>query len=277
MTQLIGYQSVLDCGVVSASSVDPQYPVANISDWLPHDFWSAAAAGVVTVDVDCGSAVEVDYLAIGRHNLGKADTSYVLQYSADGVFFSDCFSQQVAVSDATIMVQFQAVSAQFFRLRMDSVSPVLIGLLAVGKALRLPGPYPGFQPPRLNVKRNSVVNISNNGVPVSSLATAKGASFSIEAKWLHESVVSSDVEPFVYAARARVFFYAWFYENHPSDVVVAWFDGVPDMRYPAFSRVDVRLKCVSMVEAEDNSPACAPIEPVGGGLIGPGEEPVGPT
>ena len=71
---VIGWQTVVTPGSVSASSQNPNYPASNLANPATHLGWKAAAApgaGYVYITITNAGLLPIDYVAIARHNLGS--------------------------------------------------------------------------------------------------------------------------------------------------------------------------------------------------------------
>lgn len=56
----IGYKNLLENGAIVASSEDADFPVANIADWLPNDFFKPAASGTINIDLTLSGTDSAD-------------------------------------------------------------------------------------------------------------------------------------------------------------------------------------------------------------------------
>lgn len=118
--------------VLGATTQRSDAPVENISNMMEVNMWEASGATDPTyITVDLGGAnpqKAADYLVVHGHNLGSAGAMVVLQYSLDGLVYSDAFSAFTPASDAVILIEFtQTPAARYWRLKLTGhgVAPYL--------------------------------------------------------------------------------------------------------------------------------------------------------
>ena len=73
----IGYQNRVTSATLSAVGVTSGYSVNSLKNWQPFEFVSFDA-GSNSITIDCGSAVSVDYFAIGAHELFTSNTDNII-------------------------------------------------------------------------------------------------------------------------------------------------------------------------------------------------------
>lgn len=109
--------------MLGATTQRADAPVENISNMLEVNMWGASAAvDPLYITVDLGGVnppKAADYLAVYGHNLGSAGATLALQYSSDGLAYSDAFSAFMPTSDAVVLREFtQTAAARYWRLRI---------------------------------------------------------------------------------------------------------------------------------------------------------------
>ena len=168
MTAYIGYKNLFDtASSVAVTSEASGFEKENAYDWLTYDWWKAAAAGVVYITLDMGSAVSADYWALASHDLPDNSGTIKAQYSSDNFAadINDFDTVQTPSDNAPIFRKVTSRSARYFRFEINSTGAAsLIGQLCIGEVLTLPSGIPiGFTPPNFN-RDHTVLNSVSAGL-----------------------------------------------------------------------------------------------------------------
>ena len=171
----VGYKNLFREGTVSASTENPDHPVALAYDGLTYDGWQPESGGEQWIAVELDSAADADYMAVAAHTLGGA--SLIPQYSDDGgATWIDLADEFMPDSNAPIVWEFETVFASRYRLLINSIDAVSIGAIHVGERLTFPRGFPvGWTPPSLNEKTEYSNTMSEGGHTLGRHVTRRGA------------------------------------------------------------------------------------------------------
>jgi len=223
---VLGWRNVFAEGDLSASSALDGYAVENLVDGFTFDYWGPDAADAAPwVQVDCGTATAVDYLAITAHNLASLGASLQLLGSADGASWSAVAGPWVPARSGPLLWQFAAVSFRYYRLSVTG-SGVRLGVLQAGARTTLPeGVFVGYSPEALN-RRYTVQNQeSEAGVMLGRSVTRVGVEGKITQKRVSQAWARGEWRAFTDHAVTRPFFIAWRASDYPDEVAYAWSSG----------------------------------------------------
>jgi hypothetical protein len=181
--------------------------------------------------VALSAAETVNYVGIASHNLGSTGASYVLQYSTDGLIWTDAIDQRMAADDAAILHEFDDVTARWYRLSLTPGSAVpSIAVLYIGRVLRLERRiYVGHTPIVYGRRYTVSSNYSENGQFLGRVLRRTTLSSSVSMENITPSFYRTDVDPFFQAASVTPFFFAWRPSDYPREVGFAWLTGDPEV------------------------------------------------
>lgn len=229
MTDYIAYNNKIEDGTVTVTSEASGFEKENAYDWLPRDWWKAAAAGTVRFTIDFGAAVTIDFWAVGFTDLADNSGSIKPQYSATGAWAGeevdfDTTYSPASTDPAVKLRKKTGVSARYWSFLIDSTTnPSHIGLLMLGEALAMPsGVAPPFSPAPFARKNKIFNNKSENGSFLGRSVQRKGISFSIDKKLLTPAWMRSNFIDLADHIELKPFLYCWNYENYANDTAFCW-------------------------------------------------------
>lgn len=221
----IGYDTITRTGTLTASSETALHPA--YAAGLPNTYDSWIPASIPAhIDCDAGAVASVDYIGIAAHTLGSSGCTFKLQYSADGITYSDATPNMTVPNDTPIMVFFAEASARYWRLDISAGSAPIIGTWYAGKSLAMQRAIYGGHSP-ITLSRQTVIrsNKSEGGHFLGRYIVRSGVSTSAQFKNLTADWYRTYFDPFVLAARTMPFFFAWRPLEYPAEVAYAWTAG----------------------------------------------------
>lgn len=210
----------LDGSSLEASSTFDGTSVANISNMLETNLWQAAEAqGTHHITFDSGESMahEADYIGVSGHNFASSGVLFTLQYSTDGITYSDAFTPFTPLSDKAFIKEFESPGFfRYWRLALSgSTVPPFIYIGALGKRTELDYASASFDPNEQEVK--STVNLSNGGYLAGAHARYVERTVTIRFDDADEALYAK-VRDWWEEGGARNFFVAWESSSHPDDV-----------------------------------------------------------
>ena len=188
---------------------------------LTADKWKPASVNS-TITIDAGSVVDTDYIGIAAHTFARDSAVLTIAYSNDDVTYTDLTS--ISASDnKPIMVIFDTVAAQFWRITIAALAIPSMGVLNIGTALVMQrGLYGGHSP--VTMSRNSKVirNKTEGGQFAGVSLINEGVNTTYSWENLTSTWYRDNFDPFVVAARSRPFFIAWRPVEFPNEVGYVW-------------------------------------------------------
>lgn len=231
----IGYQNRVTSATLSAVGVTSGYSVNSLKNWQPFEFVSFDA-GSNSITIDCGSAVSVDYFAIGAHELFTSNTdNIILKASAlsdfsvsvtlatinntsagvyDGSYrynTSTSIPSQSVDDNYNVCLKLDSVSYRYYRLEFTASTVVRIAVLAIGQRMEFElGFYKGIAPPKLNEDIVVTNNKSESGIYLGRSIVRTGVKpTSINLDNISHSWLYATWLPFKKHAEVYPFFYSF--------------------------------------------------------------------
>jgi hypothetical protein len=249
----IGYDSFfLQTGVVVvASKEDVGFTALNGVSWPVYSGgWQATAVDTsdITLAVTLPAAATGNSYAVHKHNLFDLGASVKLQYSSDGVAWTDLTGSSVTPgNNRTIFFVGTEISQKFWRIVISGLvaSDVLkIGHAFIGNSLRLfSGPETGFSPPNIALQNEFISSRSDGGDFLGRSLVRKGSEGMFTITSVLASWVRANWIPFMEAAEKHPFYHAWDTSTFPAEVGYCYVEKVIDTpRYTSQLHMTVTLK-----------------------------------
>lgn len=219
----IGYRSIVTSANVSADEQAGDEPVTNLANPATYLYWRGESTSGQSVTISLEVAESVNYFAIAKHNLGSTGATVSFQYSDDNATWTTVEIIEPS-SDYALIVEFESVSARFYRLNITPGSaPPAIAVLYVGEILALQRRiYVGHTP--FTYARNTTISSgrSENGQFLGRVIRREFRQSNVDLQNITPGWYRSHMEPFIESARARPFFWAWRPSQYPAEVGYAW-------------------------------------------------------
>jgi hypothetical protein len=220
---LIGWHNVVEIDNITADQESSSAPVTQLANPATYNPWSGNTAAAQSVTVSLDEAQSIDYVGIARHNLGSAGISYFIEYSDDGSAWTQA-GAATPDDDGQIMHVFEAVSAQYWRVRMSAGTlPPSMAVLYFGLVLQVTRRiYVGHTP--LTMGRSTTIESgrSEDGNYLGRVVRRRLFETTIQIDNLDPAWYRSNFDPFAEAAEDTPFFFAWRPNSYPDEVGFVW-------------------------------------------------------
>lgn len=199
----------------------------NATSGTTYDFWVAApATGAVTWQAAFSADVSPTFAGIAAHNLADISGSVRVEYSTDGVSWTDCgCGSETPADNQAIGFRFAPVAADFWRVRITGASDnVAIGVIWIGTEIIIPRRlYQGYVPPLTPTNVDRISNVSEGGHAMGTAVVKRGSSaqasityvsptFLRGSTWKAFQTLANDGGRFFWAWRPQKYgdlFYSW--------------------------------------------------------------------
>lgn len=220
----IGWHNLVTAENVSADEQSDGEPVVNIANPATYLRWRGTTTAEQSVQVSLSAAVDVNYFAIAKHNLGSSGATIVFQSSTDGVFWTNVTYPSVLNTDHVVIHEFDMVFARYFRLLiLPGSEPPSISVLYLGKILVLQRRiYVGHTPLPFGRKTTVSNGRSESGEFLGRTLRRQFLESSVDLQNLTPTWYRQYLEPFIEAAITRPFFWCWRPSSYPSECGYAW-------------------------------------------------------
>jgi hypothetical protein len=214
----IGYQSVLDGAVLTGTAGLDGFPLINLKNPATFERYRPSAIPA-TIDIDCLSPSDVDYLAIQGCNIGLVQVFS----STNGSNYDLITEYNLGNTECASMALFELTGTQFYRIVLDGNNPD-VRAMKLGKSLAMERAiYGGHSPITLSPIHTVRPNLSEKGQFLGSSLQRKG--FATQYTWnnLTPSWYRNNFDPFAQSApQANPFFIAWRPISFPNEVAYCW-------------------------------------------------------
>lgn len=225
----ICYHNVVRADNVFADEQTDDEPAVNVANPATYLLWRGETTAEQSIAVNLNSAVEVNYFAIAKHNLGSSGAAVVFQSSTDGATWTDVTSPQVLSSDNVLIHEFDLVFASYFRLLITPGSePPAIAVLYIGRTLVLQRRiYVGHTPLPFGRKTTISSGRSESGQFLGRVMRREFLETSVDLQNLTPMWYREYLDPFFQAARTDAFFWSWRPQQYPDESGYAWLTSDP--------------------------------------------------
>ncbi len=141
MLPIILYDNLFGKGVPTASSTDAAaaFDILNLFDLRPYTYWQAAAFGTAYLYPNFSG--KADAFGIVGHNLGTAEASVSIEYSATGAWAGEEVEQLASFTPADDLAILKAFNQAdgYWRIKIVTAAVVpFCGVVMIGEALQFP-------------------------------------------------------------------------------------------------------------------------------------------
>ena len=214
----IGYRRI--SGSVGASSETAGSPASAANNPLTYTFWQPASV-TATWEIDAGSPQSVDYLGIAAHTIADNNNSVAAQYWNGSTWVT--LLDTNPGDNRPIMLLFEGVTAQRFRVLITGGTPPRIGVIWFGLSLAMERPIYGGHSP-INLARQTVTknNVSERGQWLGRSIVRSGSAASFQWQNLTADWYRANFDPLVKHLRTEPAFIAWRPLSFPSETAYIW-------------------------------------------------------
>jgi hypothetical protein len=258
---IIGYENLVTASNITATTEDQDYPASNLANPATNLLWRSAAGSpsspeYITVILD--TEVEVDYVAIARHNFGTNFTPVSVEGLADEngspLDWFELVSEQLLSDNGPVILRFTKQSLYAVRLKIGEPqgSTLLVPELAVmyvGELLSLQRRiYVGHTPFPLGREIQVANHRSVSGAFLGRIVLSSTRKTGVSLQNLTPSWYRLYFDPFLIAAQEIPFFFAWRPGDYPLEVGFCWLTGDPrpsNQRGNGMMSVDMELEGIA--------------------------------
>ena len=217
------YDNLFDTATsVVASSELAEFPIENISDWLPQDYFTPAASGAYTITCIFANAKTANCMAWYNQSLSDNSGTIQLQYW-DGSAWQNASDNISPSNNDPRVVYFDAQASTQWRFNISSTPASSIGILFFGEYLGLElGIRNGFTPPRFSHNNNYVSNVAQNGNFIGRSIVSQSGVVSIPVEYMTDQWARDNWDSFTDHAELKPFFFTWDAVNYPNEHAFAW-------------------------------------------------------
>ncbi len=253
----IGYDSLFlrSDAVVAASAEDVGFPVENATNWLTYGGgWRTSVVGQNTMTVTFLGAESANAYALFKHNLGDIGGTVKLQWSDDGVGFTDVAgSEKTPADNKCIFFVFDSIAHPIWRLLftgIDALETLIVGQAFIGPTLQVfGGPETGWTPPNLAFNDDFVNSRADGGDFLGRSLIRKGNKTGFSVSAVNATWIRTDWEPFLTVAQLQPFYYAWNTIAFPTEVAYCYTeDNVQKPSYSNPAHMTIRLDFIALIE-----------------------------
>lgn len=223
----IGIDSIITTeNIVESSGSQEGWPLSSITNPLTYEAWrSEALDNSPFFRIDAGGPVEIDYLGIAAHTLGRNGVQVTWESSTDAIAW-DIEAQFIPSDDHSIMVLITPKTRRHWRVTFSTTTVIQIASVYMHKTLEIERPiYGGHTPINLSRITTTRPQMSETGQWLGRTTLRKGFRTSFAWQHLRSDWYRNNFDPFVEKARSRPFFIAWRPGDFSGEVAYCWTTG----------------------------------------------------
>lgn len=236
----IGYENLFESATtITATDEETGYEKENAYNWNLFDWWKPASAGTKYLTATFSSAVIVDYFALFGHTLHTYSDSIQLQYSTNGSTWNDATDPQAPSTGRVLFVTFAAITAAWWRLKLITTGPCIIGAATFGQSLELPkGMKVGFIPPPFARNNKYSDKSTVKGVPLPRTIERMAGKITITQANVDPVWMRSNWAAFLDHAETQRWFFSWDSVNHSTEAAYCITKKDPNTKYSSTMYMD---------------------------------------
>jgi len=228
---VIGWETVVEVGAITATSAATGYPVSNLLNPATHLLWkespdSPAVDQYLTIAI--GTVDDLDYVGIARHNFGTAGIVVSVEGYIDSVW-TEIVEETMLPNDDAVLLRFEPQSLEAIRVRLQPGSaPAQAAVLYCGKLLEMErGLYVNHTPLSHGRKAKVVTGKSEAGnflgrIVLNELRESVARFVLLDPAWYR-----TYMDDFLAQTSERPFFFAWRPATYPFETGFAWLTNDP--------------------------------------------------
>jgi len=230
---LIGWHNIATVDNLTADEEADGYPVTNLANPITSlgAGWRGETTGEQYITLLTGSAEQIDYVALARHNFGDAGIAVSVEGRAgSGDSWSELVAPRIPAGSETItLLRFvpQALYQVRVKLAAGSVIP-RASVLYAGTLVIVPRRiYVGHTPITMGREVTVANGRAESGAFLGRVVIGEGRSTTILFNNLKPDWYRTYFDPFVDAAAEIPFFFAWRPGSYPTEVGFVWLTSDP--------------------------------------------------
>jgi hypothetical protein len=249
---VIGWHNIVTAGNIAADSSLTGFPASNMANPATFLKWKAAAFNSPPdsppvdehVTITTGSVDPIDYVAIAGHNLGSSATPVSIEGLISGNW-EEIVQATVLPDDGPALFRFVPQSLSQVRLRLqDGTAPAQIAVVYCGRLLVMERGLYDNHTPISYARRVEVSNgRSERGQFLGRIVTGRSLASSARFTLLSPAWFRASMDPFLIAAQAQPFFFAWRPQTYPHEIGFAWLTNDPmPVNAPPSKLIEIELQ-----------------------------------
>ena len=205
--------------LTASSTAAGDYSAEYLYNMLETNIWKAADTlpAYISYDAGAGKSGSADYIAIAGHNLFSSGALLSLQYSADGITYTDAFTPFVPTSDGSVLKEFTNPGPfRYWRLAITGMSAAPFMAICIwGVSTELDYATASFDPYAEEAISN--VNLSLGGYVAGIHTQYIERSMSLKFDDA-DAALYGKLRQWWVTSGIKNFFVAWEAANNPADV-----------------------------------------------------------
>ena len=246
----LGYENLLEAGTFVASSEDASFPVANVADWRPSDFFKpTSVASAVNITLTLAGSRSADYFGFYNHNLHLTGGTIKLQYW-NGSSWVDCFSAITPTDNSPRFISFTSRTSTQWRVVITATSIFSIAVISFGAQLALEyGMYLNWTTPVMGRDTKVLNSQAENGNFLGRSLISKGVKSSIILQGASDTWIRANWMTFIRHAEQKPFFFLPDLTSNPLEAAFCWTDGeIPPPTHTNYGFMGATIPIRGMVE-----------------------------
>lgn len=253
---IVGYHNLCTVDTIQVDEEDADFPTSNLANPATNLLWKSGSTVDQYLTVLFGLAVEVDYIAIARHNFGSGQVQVTVQAlpfggnpAVDGDW-DEVVAANLLANDWAALWRFEPGEYIGVRLKLEpgSVEPQA-AVLYVGKLLVFERGVQAGHTPLPYARRRTVISPrSQSGEYLGRVISGGSLASSVSIIKLTPAWYRSTLDPFFEVAMETPFFWGWRPETYPAEMGYAWLtaDPVPNPS-DLVGYIDVQLQMEALL------------------------------
>ncbi len=217
---IIGWDNIVTVDNIVATSEATGYPVTNLANPATHLRWKGSSAVAQRITITTGSADDIDYLAIAKHNLSSQGIAAYVGYSdnASPETITTLAGPVIPATDGPLLFRWTPgplVQVTLFLAAGDDVPE--IGALFAGKLTVLPRRlYQGFTQPSHGRMGKEVNAMAESGDYLGTITTQRNVQSKIPLSLIDPTYYRTYLDEFI--ASRPPFFIGWRPQSYPNEI-----------------------------------------------------------
>lgn len=222
---IIGWHNIVTTLNLVADTEDADYPATNLANPATHLSWKESPASPqadVYITVTTGTADDLDYLAIARHNLWTVGATVSVGYfnTASPPQWVELVGETTLPNDGPALFRWTAQPLTQVILKISGQDdPAQVAVLYVGKLLVLPRRlYQGMGA----INHGRVANVTNGmseaGHFTGRIVTQERLRNTVPLSLIDPAYYRAHIDEFLEASKELPFFMAWRPQTYPNEV-----------------------------------------------------------
>jgi hypothetical protein len=245
------HENILESATLTASNEATGFEVENCVDKLTSTWWKPGTTGSQSFVAELATSQTVNSVGIIGHNLGTEGATIAIQYStASPQSWTSLFT--ITPSDDNSIFRYDATGASAADWRIlitNCTAATLIGVVAIGEAMTMPGTMPTpFSPVKYN-RNNEILNsVTEGGQFTGRSVISEGYEIDIDQNLVTPAWVDANYDALMDRIEVAPFFFVADYQADASPIVdnsaYCWIESVkPPQHIHGSLYMDFSFKC----------------------------------